>query len=162
MDNSQGQIAVADHATKWSGTNHPAHPLSALLAVVIATFMPAVAAAESGPACSPSGTALSIAAKERKFDKDCLAAPADQPFTIEFDNQDSSVPHNVAIFDRTNGKKPLFKGEVIIGPNKVTYSVPAQASGTYEFLCEPHDFTMIGTFIIGDGTRALDDRGSGR
>jgi plastocyanin len=129
------------------------NPLRALLAVVIATFMPAAAAAESGPACSPSGTALSIAAKDRKFDKDCLAAPADQPFTIEFDNQDSA-PHNVAIYDRTNGKKPLFKGEVIIGPNKITYSVPAQASGTYEFQCEPHDFTMIGTFIIGDGKAA--------
>jgi plastocyanin len=127
--------------------------LRALLAAVIATFMPAVAAAESGPACSPSGTALSIAAKDRKFDKDCLAAPADQPFTIEFDNQDSG-PHNVAIYDRTNGKKPLFEGEVIIGPNKISYSVPAQASGTYEFQCQPHDFTMTGTFIIGDGKAA--------
>jgi plastocyanin len=130
------------------------NPLRALLAVVIATFMPAVAAAESGPACSPSGTALSIAAKDRKFDKDCLAAPADRSFTIEFDNQDSSVPHNVAIYDRANGKRPLFKGEVIIGPNRVTYSVPAQASGTYQFVCEPHDFTMIGTFIVGGGKAA--------
>jgi plastocyanin len=129
-------------------------PLTVLPAVLIWAFMPAVAAAEPGPACRPSGTALSIAAKERKFDKDCLAAPADQPFTIEFDHQDSEVPHNVAIFDRTNGKKPLFKGEVIIGPKTITYSVPAQASGTYEFLCEPHDFTMIGTFVIGDGKPA--------
>jgi len=125
--------------------------LRALLAVVIAVFMPTVAAAESGPACSPSGTTLSIAAKNRKFDKDCLAAPAERSFTIEFDNQDPSVPHNVAIYDRAHGKRPLFKGEVIIGPNRIAYSVPAQASGTYEFVCEPHDFTMIGTFIVGDG-----------
>jgi plastocyanin len=128
--------------------------LRVLIAVMIATFMPATASAEPAPACSPSGTALTIAAKDRKFDKDCLAAPADQPFTIEFDNQDSSVPHNVAIYDRANGKKPLFKGEVIIGPKKIAYSVPAQASGTYEFVCEPHDFTMIGTFIIGNGKTA--------
>jgi plastocyanin len=116
--------------------------------------MPAAAAAESGPACSPSGTALSLAAKDRKFDKECLAAPADQPFTIEFDNQDSSVAHNVAIYDRTNGKKPLFKGELIIGPQRITYSVPTQASGTYEFQCEAHDFAMFGTFIVGDGKAA--------
>ena len=135
-------------------TQHRSNSMMALLPVVIATLMPAVARAESAPACSPSGTALSIAAKDRKFDKDCLAAPAGQPFTIEFDNRDSEVPHNVAIFDRTNGKKPLFKGEVIIGPKKITYSVPAQASGTYEFVCEPHDFTMIGRFIIGDGKAA--------
>ena len=123
--------------------------LRVLLAVVIVTFTPAVAAADSGAACSPSGTALSIAAKDRKFDKDCLAAPAGQPFTIEFDNQDSSVAHNVAIFDRTKGKKPLYKGELVIGPKKVSYSVPAQASGTYEFECEAHDFAMMGRFIVG-------------
>ncbi len=128
--------------------------LTVLPAFVIATFVPAVAGAKSAPACRPSGTALSIAAEDRKFDKDCLAAPAGQPFTIEFDNRDSEVPHNVAIFDRTNGKKPLFKGELIIGPKTATYSVPAQKSGTYEFVCEPHDFTMSGTFIIGDGKPA--------
>ena len=123
--------------------------LTALPAVVIATFVPAVAAAEPAPACRPSGTALSIAAKERKFDKNCLAAPANKPFTIKFDNQDPDVPHNVAIFDRSEGKKPLFKGELIIGPRTTTYSVPAQKSGRYEFVCEPHDFTMIGSFIVG-------------
>jgi plastocyanin len=141
-----------------------AKQMRALLVVVIAVFMPTVARAGSAPACSPSGTALSIAARERKFDKDCLAAPADQPFTIEFDNQDPDTPHNIAIYDRTRGKRPLFKGEVIIGPRKVTYSVPAQASGRYEFRCEPHDFTMIGTFIIGpaaqESQRAVIERPS--
>ncbi|MEW6477479.1 MAG: cupredoxin domain-containing protein [Actinomycetota bacterium] len=117
-------------------------------------FVPAVATAESGPACSPSGTALSVAAKDKKFDKDCLAAPADQAFTIEFDNQDPAVPHNVAIYDVANGNKALFKGEVFVGPRKMTYEVPAQPSGTYEFRCDPHDDTMIGTFIVGDGQAA--------
>lgn len=130
------------------------NPLRALLAVVIALFVPAVAAAEGAPACSPDGTALSISAKDKKFDKECLAAPADQAFTIEFDNQDPAVPHNVAIYDKANGNKALFKGEVFFGPNKMTYSVPAQASGTYEFRCDPHDDVMLGTFVVGDGTAA--------
>lgn len=129
-------------------------PLRTFLAVVIALFVPAVAAAESAPACSPDGTALSISAKDKKFAKDCLAAPADQAFTIEFDNQDPAVPHNVAIYDKAKGNKALFKGEVFFGPNKRTYSVPAQRSGTYEFRCDPHDDTMIGTFVVGDGKAA--------
>ena len=133
-------------------TQHRSNSLTALLPIVIATFMPAVAAAGSAPACRPSGTTLSIAAKDRKFDKDCLAAPAGQPFTIEFDNQDSAA-HNVAIYDRTNGKKPLFKGELIIGPDKTTYSVPALSSGSYQFECEPHDFAMFGSFIVGNPRR---------
>ena len=118
-----------------------------LSAITIAAFIPAVTAAESAPGCTPSGTSLTVAAKDRKFDKDCLAAPAGQPFTIEFDNQDAAA-HNVAIFDRTKGKKPLFKGELVVGPKHVTYSVPAQRSGTYEFQCEAHDFAMTGTFVV--------------
>jgi plastocyanin len=111
----------------------------------------ASSAPESGAACAPTGTTLSIAAKEKKFDKDCLAAPADQEFTIAFDNQDAAVPHNVAIYDTARGDKVLFKGEIIMGPNKVTYAVPAQPAGTYQFRCDPHDETMLGTFIVGDG-----------
>ena len=111
----------------------------------------ASSATEATPACTPSGTALSIAANDKQFDKDCLAAPADQGFTIEFDNQDPAVPHNVAIYDGPGSNRALFKGETIVGPNTVTYTVPAQPAGTYEFRCDPHDDSMIGTFVVGDG-----------
>lgn len=130
--------------------------------LVVATFLAAVtglawptigspaARAEAQPAaCTANGTALAIAAADKKFDKDCLAAPADQAFTIDFDNRDLARNHNVAIYDTANGNKPLFQGEVIRGPSKITYSVPAQAKGTYEFVCDPHSETMRGTFIVG-------------
>jgi plastocyanin len=121
--------------------------------LAVATLAPAIVpmpsmAVDSTAACAPAGPALSIAAKEKKFDKDCLAAPTGEAFTIAFDNQDVAVPHNVSIYDTANGNKTLFKGEVIFGPNQITYTVPAQATGTYEFRCDPHDDTMIGTFIV--------------
>ena len=109
-----------------------------------------LAAARPKPTCKPEGTALTVAAKNNAFDKDCLAAPADTPFTIAFNNQDYDI-HNVAIYDKGHGDKPLFKGEVIYGPKSITYSVPAQAEGTYEFRCDPHADSMIGTFIVGSG-----------
>jgi hypothetical protein len=59
----------------------------------------------------------------------------------------------VAIYDGPGSKEARFKGEVIFGPNTVTYTVPAQPAGTYEFRCDPHDETMIGTFVVGDGRR---------
>jgi plastocyanin len=108
------------------------------------------AAAKPKPTCTPDGTALTVAAKNNAFDKDCLAAPANTPFTIAFNNQDYDI-HNVAIYDKDHGDKPLYKGEVIYGPKSITYSVPAQAEGTYEFRCDPHADTMIGTFIVGSG-----------
>lgn len=129
--------------------------------IVVATFLPAVAClswpmigspvdAAQQATCTVDGTALTIGADDKKFDKDCLAAPADQAFTIEFDNRDLARNHNVAIYDTANGNnKELFKGEVIRGPSKTTYSVPAQAKGTYEFVCNPHAETMRGTFIVG-------------
>jgi plastocyanin len=109
--------------------------------------VPAAAQTGSEVTCAPSGTELLIAAQAKKFDKDCLAAPAGQAFTIAFDNQDVAVPHNVAIYDAAN--KAVFKGEVIVGPKQITYSVPGQAAGRYEFRCDPHDDTMIGTFVVG-------------
>jgi plastocyanin len=100
--------------------------------------------------CAANGTALTIGADDKKFDKDCLAVPAEQAFTIDFDNRDLARGHNVAIYDTANGNnKELFKGEVIRGPSRTTYSVPAQAKGTYEFVCDPHAETMRGTFIVG-------------
>lgn len=100
------------------------------------------------PTCTPEGTALTISAIDSKFNKDCLVAPPGEPFTIAFDNQEN-VPHNVAIYDENNGNKTLFKGEVFNGPKTVTYSVPAQAEGTYVFLCDPHKEIMRGTFVVG-------------
>ena len=113
------------------------------------------ASAAEGPLpCSPNGTVLSVAARDNKFDKECLAAPGDDAFTIEFDNQDPAVPHNVSIYHRGPGGKALFKGEITFGPRKISYAVPAQPPGTYEFRCDPHDDTMVGTFVVGNAGSA--------
>jgi plastocyanin len=133
--------------------------------IVVAMFLPAAAAmswlalasdgssaATKAPAtCKPEGTALAITASDNEYDKDCLATPADQAFTIDFDNKDASLPHNVSIYDKAHGDKALFKGEITYGPRKITYSIPAQAAGRYEFRCDPHSDFMLGTFIVGDG-----------
>jgi plastocyanin len=95
--------------------------------------------------CSPGGTKLSITAQNISFDKDCLAAPADQAFTIAFDNKDANVPHNLAIVD---GSNKLFSGEVITGTKSTTYQVKGLPAGTYQFHCDVHPGQMTGTFIV--------------
>ena len=99
--------------------------------------------------CSPNGTALSITAFDGKFNKDCLAAPANQAFTIDFDNLDRGIPHNVAIYEDSSAQKMFFKGELIEGPKRTTYSVPALPAGRFFFRCDPHP-EMNGTFIVGN------------
>jgi plastocyanin len=105
------------------------------------------AATKPKPTCTPDGTSLKVSARNNTFDKDCLAAPADTPFTIAFNNQDYDI-HNVSIYDKDHGDKALYTGEITYGPNKTTYSVPAIPAGTYQFRCDPHADFMFGNFIV--------------
>ena len=99
--------------------------------------------------CSPSGTELHIAvlaSQTHQFNTDCLAAPAGEPFTIEFDNQDTSPHgnHNITVFDGG----VLFRGEPnAVHGTAVTYEVGPLEKGTYEFRCDHHP-GMNGTFIV--------------
>lgn len=101
--------------------------------------------------CSPSGTALSITAFDNKFDKDCLAAPANQALTIDFSNLDRGIPHNLAIYQDETATKSYFKGDLVDGPGKTTYSVPGLPEGKLFFRCDPHP-EMKGTFIVGNAS----------
>ena len=96
--------------------------------------------------CRPSGPHLSITAHDNRFDKDCLAARADQPVTISLDNKDGGVPHNIQIF--TPGGASVFKGSADTGVKTVTYHVPGLKPGRYTFHCDFHPDTMRGTFIV--------------
>jgi nitrite reductase (NO-forming) len=99
-------------------------------------------------ACRPNGTKLSISAQNATFSTDCLAAPAGKAFTIEFDNRDPGVPHNVSIYTDESASTALFTGDLVSGPKKVTYHVDALEPGTYFFRCDVHPTTMTGTFVV--------------
>jgi plastocyanin len=102
----------------------------------------------TGADCSPSGTALSITAKDTAFDKHCLAAPAGKAFTIKFQNDDA-LPHNVTIQASHTATESFFKGDLLTGPNKsTTYNVTALQPGTYHFHCIVHPDQMNGTFVV--------------
>ncbi|MBA3552717.1 MAG: cupredoxin domain-containing protein, partial [Actinobacteria bacterium] len=91
---------------------------------------------------------VAVAARNIAFDTDRLSAPASQPFTIAFDNQDAGVPHNVSIYPGTDGSPALFEGDIITGPGELTYEVSAQPAGTYSFVCDVHPVQMVGTLVI--------------
>lgn len=97
--------------------------------------------------CSPSGASLAIGAKDTAFDKDCLAAPAGEPFTVAFKSDDAQ-PHNIAVLEGHSSTKVLFRGEIFPGPKTTTYDVPALKAGTYAFHCEVHPDQMKGTFVV--------------
>ncbi len=99
-------------------------------------------------ACEPDGTELRIAAERSLFETDCLAVPAGFPFTIEFDNRDAGVPHNVAIYTDQTAAQELFGGDIFAGVATRTYEVGRLEPGTYFFRCDVHPATMTGTFVV--------------
>jgi cytochrome c oxidase subunit 2 len=114
------------------------------------------AAAQATPAPSPSSsgdaaagaTRIDLAAKDIAFQQTTLTAPADKPFTIQFQNDDAGVPHNVVIHAGTSiTDPPLFDGEVFSGVDSRLYPIPALKAGTYLYSCKVHP-NMTGILTV--------------
>jgi plastocyanin len=112
----------------------------------------APSAAPSGstaPSTAPSGgtggTVLNQVASGVAFQTASFQVPANQPFQIAFDNQDSGIPHNIQIAD--SGGAMVFEGDTVTGPGQTTYNVPALAAGAYKFSCKWHP-TMTGDLTV--------------
>jgi nitrite reductase (NO-forming) len=98
--------------------------------------------------CVPgSSNDLKITSTNLAFDTNCLAAMANMPITIAFDNQDQGVPHNVSIYTDSSATTALFTGELITGPDSITYEIDGLEPGTYFFRCDVHP-GMSGAFVV--------------
>ena len=93
------------------------------------------------------GEAVTVTAQNVAFDTDTIELPADTESTITFDNQDSGVPHNIAIFTDDTLSEDLFRGETITGPDTIDYPIPPLEAGEYCFHCDVHP-DMNGTVIV--------------
>jgi plastocyanin len=112
--------------------------------------VPSVAASPSSSlaaGASPASTPVSEGALNGAFTSGTLNAPANTPFTIHFNNQDSGVPNDMLIKDSAGNT--VFKGDMVTGPAAVDYAVPALAPGTYTFVSTIHPTTMNGTLVVG-------------
>ena len=107
---------------------------------------PASASAQPSGGGQPGGDVVQVVATNASgWDTPELTAPADTPFTLEFDNQDSTVPHNLVINDPNGQRVNTGDTSFFTGPAVRTYNVPALPAGDYQFLCEVHPTTMVGT-----------------
>ena len=107
-----------------------------------------------GGACTPAGATLSVAAPSGAsgtgFDTTCLAAPADEPFTVEFTNEDSVV-HDWALYRDESAQEHLGGGTVnepVAGGQSQTYDIDPLEAGEYFYRCDFHPTTMTGTFVV--------------
>ncbi len=131
---------------------------------------PSPSAAAASPTAQPTGSTecttarngqLTVTASGIAFDTNCIEIPADQKVTIHFDNKDSGTQHNIAVFpSESELTNPLFRGDLVTGPNTADYTVGPLKAGDYFFHCDVHP-TMNGTFKVVAGGEAGGEAGGG-
>ena len=83
----------------------------------------------------------------------CLAAPADQAFTITLTNRKvkgvTSLEHNVAIYpDSLGTEEVIMRGEYVKPGKSLTYEVEPLTAGEYLFRCDLHVQNMKGVLVV--------------
>jgi plastocyanin len=99
----------------------------------------------------PSGGAVTVGlmAKNIAFNTTTITVPACSAVTVNFDNQDSGIPHNFAVFTTSAATTPIFQGQIITGPKTTQYRFTAPCTpGDYWFRCDVHPSIMFGTFKV--------------
>jgi plastocyanin len=129
-----------------AGTLAPSSPAASAPVATPSASGSAPASDSNGGSGAASDT-LQLSAESIQFSTNQLQAPAGRAFTIEFENRDSGISHNVDILDATNTS--IFKGAIFPGVATETYKVPAIKAGTYSFICDVHPNIMTGTLTVG-------------
>jgi cytochrome c oxidase subunit II len=107
---------------------------------------------QSAPtSASPPGPAVTVdlTAENIAFDKKTITVPAGAQVMINFNNKDTGVPHNFAVYTDSSATKSIFIGQIITGPKTVMYTFNAPATpGNYFFRCDVHPSIMTGTLVV--------------
>jgi hypothetical protein len=111
------------------------------------TFLPSGGSSEELTGPSPVGMPIVTASAVTRFDIDEIATFANEPFTIDFDNQQPAVPHNIAIYETSAQEVQFFNGEIFEGPESRLYEIGALSAGEYFFVCSVHP-PMTGTLYV--------------
>lgn len=121
-----------------------------------------------GPDATPTPTGEFegiVVAKAIKFVQTAFTLPPNTDVTLQMDNQDQGVPHNIAFYQSETPGEGGFLGGCISGcedgdalrtPIELglivqTYTFTTPGVGVYGYLCEVHPTTMRGTMTIAEG-----------
>jgi plastocyanin len=85
---------------------------------------------------------VTLVAKDIRWDTDCLRADPG-PLTIEVDNQDEGINHNVHLPDAPDSPATELEPGLVTQELDVTL-----AAGEYEYICDLHP-NMVGTLTVG-------------
>lgn len=93
--------------------------------------------------------AVGLVASGYAFNTSTITVPAGADVTLNFENKDSGVLHNVAFYETRAAEKPIYVGQTTSRPANITYRFKApEKPGTYFFRCDIHPQNMVGDFVV--------------
>lgn len=143
-----GFILVIATAVLMAGACSTKQPSPATTSATTSTPATTTTAATT-PA--PQGITINLVAQSMAFDTKQISVPAGAAVTVIFNNKDTGIRHNFAVYQNLSGgqTKTVFVGDVITGPSTITYRFIAPAAGNrYFFVCDVHPTIMKGTFTV--------------
>jgi len=115
------------------------------------TTAPVTTTSVTTAATTPAGlnASVNLTAQNLAFSLSTITVQAGTQVKITFNNMDSGVPHNFAVYTDSSASTSFFKGPIVTGPVITTYTFTAPTTpGTYFFQCDVHPTTMTGQFIV--------------
>ncbi len=95
---------------------------------------------------------FTIIGESNLFDINEIEAVADGQVVVTFDNRDTGVPHNWAVYEdeeaATSGGAPIAGSPIESGPLSQTIVFDAPEPGTYFYRCDVHPATMTGALEV--------------
>ncbi len=141
-------------ACSWVATR-PRVTSSAVLALVALAVVATAGAGITGVAAGERefhpheghGEVVHLQAEEVKFDTDKITVKAGEEVTVDFENGDVDVYHNLAVYEGDGpDAAPIFNGEGFPGDDERSYTFKAPKAGAYVFVCDFHP-NMKGTLV---------------
>lgn len=93
---------------------------------------------ETPPPQDAPAEELTIQALNITFNREQMRLVADTQVTLTFENLDSAIPHNVAIYQEESASQEIFVGETFNGVETRDYTIPPTPAGEYFFRCDVH------------------------
>jgi plastocyanin len=118
--------------------------------MVACTSNTSTTATPANVAATPNNSfTVNITAEKMTFDVDTITVPPGAAVILNFNNKDSGIPHNFAVYTDSSATQSIFVGQIITGPATTVYQFTAPANpGNYFFRCDVHPTQMTGMFIV--------------
>ncbi len=137
------QLANNDHT--------PVTPLvTSSVTVTVAGGAPATTTALAATTAASGQTVqVTLNAQNVAFDKSTISVPHGATVVLTFNNKDSGVVHNFALYTDSSARTKIFAGDFVTGVKTVTYTFTAPSTpGTYYYRCDVHPTVMYGSFVV--------------